>query len=113
MHGFVPSIDVGQGQGRDANFIAQVSIASALDHGNVFDLDRLGQNGDARKTATLIKLPLALFLLGLPDNFAALLPLSIAHDRPWLRSGREGLWFRDVSGDTCNDNRADINVAAQ
>ena len=113
LHGFVPSIDVGQGQGRDANFIAQVTIAIALDHGNVCDLDRLSQNGDARKTATLIKLPLALFLLGLPDNFAALLPLSIAHDRPWLRSGREGLWFRDVSGDTCNDNRADINVAAQ
>ena len=29
-----------------------------------------------------------------------------------LAQTEDGLWFRDVSGDTCNDNRADINVAA-
>ena len=83
MHGFVPSIDVGQGQGREANFIGQVTIAIALDHGNVFDLDRLSQNGDARKTATLIKLPLALFLPEL-----AALPTPLIH-QPWLLSPME------------------------
>ena len=113
MHGFVLRIDVGQGQSCDANFIAQCAIAGALDHGDVLDLNRLGHNRDTGNPATLIKLSLPLFRLGLSDDFAALLPLPIAHDRPRLRSGGERLRLSNIGGDARNDNRADINVTAQ
>ena len=56
---------------------------------------------------------MALLFLGLSDDFPALLPLPITHDRPGFGRRRQRLRLGDVGVDARDHNRADVDVATE
>ena len=112
-HGFIACVDVAEDQRSNLNRIAHLPIQSALHNGDVFDLDGLRQDSNARDPTRLGQLSLPLLFLGLPDHLSAFLPFPVTHNgcrrgRGWQRCG-----IGNVRRDARDDDGADIDIATQ
>ena len=82
-------------------------------HGDIVYSDGLGEYADAREMGTLVQLALPFLRFGPSNEPASELPFPIAHAWHGFGCWRERLWLGDVHSDARNDDRADIDIAAQ